>query len=253
MAVSKSHPRSMTRDKHRVGRKIFRAAGKPAFGIERVSRGGKFVMLRGGKQLVLQEGEGIIHQGFIAVAREDGDFQPRFHVIDMVMETVAADVVDALARVRGGAGNIVNALVERYANGRHNNGGISVGEIHQRVGINSRQQGVEGCGVLLRIIAQQQLFQVMRVPVAVAGGATGEGKSFGSVPYFGQPGIQRGVLTTVEQIPMQVDRLQEALKMCLVDRIAIGDVEACPVQQHAADFVAGGGIQRIAIPLADDQ
>lgn len=52
---------------------------------------------------------------------------------------------------------------------------------------------------------------------------------------------------------MQANCLQKPLKVRLVDGISIGDVEACPIEQYAADFVAGGGIERIPIPLADDQ
>ena len=52
---------------------------------------------------------------------------------------------------------------------------------------------------------------------------------------------------------MQADGLQKPLKVRLVDGVSIGDVQACPIEQHTADFVAGGGVQRIAIPLADNQ
>lgn len=41
--------------------------------------------------------------------------------------------------------------------------------------------------------------------------------------------------------------------MRLINGVAIGDIERCPIEQHTADFVAGGGVQRIAIPLADNQ
>ena len=78
-------------------------------------------------------------------------------------------------------------------------------------------------------------------------------KPFGGVPYLGQPSVQRGIFGCAEQIAVQADGFQKPFKMRLVDGISIGDVQACPIEQYTADFVAGGGIQRIEIPLADDQ
>lgn len=175
MAVGEDHPRGMTGDEHRIGREIFRAAGEPAFRIERVGGGGELVMLDSRKQLVFQKSPSVIHQRFIPIARENGDFQPRFHVINVVMQGITADIIDALACMGSSTGNVMDRLVKGYTRRRHDDGGIAVGKIHQRVGINRGQQGIKSGGVLLRIIAQQQFLEMMRVPVAVAGGAAGKG------------------------------------------------------------------------------
>ena len=114
------------------------------------------------------------------------------------MQGVAADIIDALAKVRGCPWDIVYRMVKRHTRCRHDDGGIAVGKIHQRVGVNGWQQGVESGGIFLRVIAQQQFFQVMGVPVAVAGGAAGEGEPFGGSAYLGQPSVQCGVFGCIE-------------------------------------------------------